>query len=218
MAIPADAARSRLEAALKTGAVLARFHDVETAAHLAGVARCTRVLASAVAPSWGLSPGVVSAIQLFSVVHDIGKVAVPGELLARNGPLDTDEMARMQAHTTAGAEIVDLLVARVGLQENAHLPLLRRIVRSHHENLDGSGYPDGLSGDAITAEVRIVAVADVYDALRSERPYKPSWPRADVLAHLRETRGRLYDADCVDAAFAHADELEGFRRPAAARR
>ncbi len=93
----------------------------------------------------------------------------------------------------------------------AALPVLRRIVRSHHELLDGSGYPDGLEEGDIAAEVRIVAVADVYDALRSERPYKDAWSREEVRTYLRATRGRLFDADCVDAALAHADELEEIR-------
>lgn len=201
-----------LDAALRTGAVLTRFRDHETAEHVERVSRSARILGAAVAGRWGLSDEVVEALALFSVAHDIGKVAVPETLLTKNGPLDEREVERMKTHTTAGAEIVDKLVADLGIQDHAHLSILKNVVRSHHELLDGSGYPDGLRGDMIPPEARIVVVADVYDALRSERSYKSAWSPDEALAYLVGASGSQFEPACVEALRASVKEIEAIRR------
>lgn len=206
-----------LDAALKTGALLTRFRDHETAEHVERVSRYARLVGNAVAPSWGLSDDVVEAIAIFSVAHDIGKVAIPESLIGKNGPLDADETERMKTHTTAGAAIVDGIVADLGIQDHDHLAILRNVVRSHHEVLDGSGYPDGLRGDAIPPEARIIVVADVYDALRSDRPYKKAWSHDEALAYVAASRGRLFEPECVDALLENASALDEIRRSVGSR-
>jgi HD-GYP domain-containing protein (c-di-GMP phosphodiesterase class II) len=201
-----------LEAALRTSTLLTRFRDHETAEHVERVSRYARLVAQEMAGRWGLADDVVEAIALFSVVHDVGKVAIPESLLGKPGPLAPDEMERMKAHTTAGVAIVDGIVADLGLQDHEHLGILHNVVRSHHELLDGSGYPDGLAGDAIPPEARIIVVADVYDALRSERPYKAAWSHDEALAYLAAARGTLFEPACVDALLAHATALQDIRR------
>jgi HD-GYP domain-containing protein (c-di-GMP phosphodiesterase class II) len=201
-----------LDAVLLTGAVLTRFRDHETAEHVERVSRSAWILGTAVASRWGLSDEVVEATALFAAAHDIGKVAIPESLISKHGPLDAEEFDQMKTHTTVGAEIVDGLVAELGIQDHAHLSILRNVVRSHHELLDGSGYPDGLRGDEIPAEARIVAVADVYDALRSERPYKPAWSPDEALAYLLPASGRLFEPECVEALRKSVKEIEEIRR------
>lgn len=198
----------RLDAALRTGALLTRFRDRETAEHVRRVGRAARVLAEALAPRWCLSDERVEAVAVFAMAHDIGKLAVPEGLLGKNGPLDERESARMKSHTVAGASMVEGMADELGLAHDANLALLSGIVRSHHELMDGSGYPDGLAGDAIPCEARLVAVADVYDALRSRRSYKGPWAQDEVLDYLRaESRAHL-DAEAVLAAIGNARELE----------
>jgi HD-GYP domain-containing protein (c-di-GMP phosphodiesterase class II) len=200
-----------LETALKAGEVFTRARDVETADHDARVSRVARLVGRTVAPIWNLPDRVVEVIALFAAAHDLGKVAVPDTILGKHGPLDARETRLMQTHTTAGAAIIDGIVRGLGIEDHEHLSILRTVVRSHHELLDGSGYPDGLRGDEIPPEARIVAVADVYDALTSPRPYKEAWSHADALAFLTSGRGTRFDPVCVDALLANASALEAIR-------
>jgi HD-GYP domain-containing protein (c-di-GMP phosphodiesterase class II) len=118
----------------------------------------------------------------------MGKLSVPTAILTKPGPLDDDEMAIVQMHAAWGDE----LLAQLGFPEH-----VRRAVRGHHERLDGTGYPDGLRGATLDLPTRILAVADVYDALVSDRVYRPAWEPQRALALLREGAGTAFDADCV---------------------
>src|SRR3954470_13800535 len=123
------------------------------------------------------------------LLHDIGKLAVPAEIINKPGALDDHELALMRTHPDAGAEMLDT---------NAYSPLIRAIVREHHERWDGQGYPQGLSGRAIHQLARIAAVADVYDAVTSERPYRPARPPHVGVQIIVEGAGTAFDAEVVD--------------------
>ena len=201
-----------LDASLQTGSLLTRFRDYETAAHVHRVAMYARRIAYALAPAWGLTDEWVEYLSRFAVAHDIGKLAVPERILFKAGSLSLAETEIMKSHSLVGTAIVDGLVVGLGLQRHAHIGLLRNIVRHHHEHFDGTGYPDGLAGEAIPREARIVTVADVYDALRCERTYKSAWGNAEVLDYVRSERGTSLDPECVDAFLAGADDLEEIGR------
>jgi putative two-component system response regulator len=125
-------------------------------------------------------------------LHDLGKIAVPDAILLKPGPLTAAETALMQTHTIVGATML----------ANGRTPQVRmaeQIARSHHEHWDGRGYPEGLAADSIPVGARIVAVADVYDALSHTRSYRPAWRFNDVYAYLLSQRGRHFDPDVMDA-------------------
>jgi putative two-component system response regulator len=137
--------------------------------------------------------------MLAGFLHDLGKVAVPDAVLLKPGPLDADELARIRLHPVIGAELVQTLRSLDGV---------RPIIRHHHERMDGSGYPDGLEGAAIPLGARIMAVVDVYDALRTARPYKSPMPHAAAIDVLRrETEKGAWDPRVLAAFIALAPDL-----------
>ena len=134
----------------------------------------------------------LKAIQAAAVLHDTGKIAVPEAILNKPGPLDRDEFAIMKQHAAVGADIISAI--------NFPYPV-EPIVRHHHENWDGSGYPTGLVGTAIPIGARILAVADCFDALTSDRPYRLSMSDAEALAIISDRRGKTDDPLVVDTFF-----------------
>ena len=124
-----------------------------------------------------------------AILHDVGKLHVPDSILKKPGPLEEEERIVMQHHTLAGERI---------LPDRPYFASARRVARSHHENWDGSGYPDGLKRDQIPMEARIVHLADVYDALTSVRPYKLAWSKEEALAYVRDQSGRMFDPALVE--------------------
>ncbi|WP_137133111.1 HD domain-containing phosphohydrolase [Rhizobium sp. FKY42] len=164
--------------------------DGETGQHLDRVA----VIARMIAEELGFDERQAREIFLASPLHDVGKLAVKDAILLKPGRLTPGEFAEMKKHTAFGQEIL----------KNSSSDLIRtaeRIAASHHEKWDGSGYPHGLKGTDIPIEARIVAVADVFDALCSERPYKEAWPLQKALQEIMNNSGRHFDPSCV-AAFA----------------
>jgi hypothetical protein len=139
----------------------------------------------------GLSTRRLRALAIGGLVHDMGKLSVPDSILKKPGPLDDDEYAIVQRHPEAGARL---------LQELGGFPTaVRRLVREHHERLDGTGYPRGLRADGIDLETRILAVCDVYDALISPRVYRPAWTHERAVDLLRRESGTAFDPRCVAA-------------------
>ena len=138
-----------------------------------------------------LAPSDVEIVGQAGLLHDIGKIGVPEPILRKHGALDAAEWTVMRRHPVTGAQIVAPF---------EHLAEAAVVIRHHHERCNGSGYPDGLAGDAIPLGARIVAVADVFDALTSERPYRTALPRQGALDHLVSEAGVTLDPDVVAAA------------------
>jgi putative nucleotidyltransferase with HDIG domain len=160
--------------------------DPYTAGHQQAVAR----LAAAIARELGLEPGRIEGIRLGAMIHDIGKVYVPAEILNRSGKLSAQEFEIIKSHPQVGYDII----------QGVEFPWpVREMVLQHHERLDGSGYPHGLQGDAITPEARILAVADVVEAISAHRPYRPARGLEAALAAIGAGRGTLFDPAAVDA-------------------
>jgi HD-GYP domain-containing protein (c-di-GMP phosphodiesterase class II) len=186
---------------------IAAVRDGETGAHLTRMARYSRAIALHLAGRFGFSDEFIEYLFQFAPVHDVGKISVPDHILLKPGPLSPEEFEVMKGHVDSGLEIVDLAVGDFAFVSTAHLEMLRQIVGCHHEKIDGSGYPRGLTGEAIPLAARIVAVADVFDALSSRRPYKPAWSNDEALAALRAEAGTKYDSDCVEALAMCMDEI-----------
>jgi HD-GYP domain-containing protein (c-di-GMP phosphodiesterase class II) len=203
-----------LAAAVKTAHDMVHYRDPETGAHMDRMARYSRLIAQHLAGTGAadLDDAVIEQIFEFAPLHDLGKLAVPDRILLKEGRLSDGERTEMKLHTVRGREMVDAIAHNFGLDRLDGLDLLRHIAQSHHETLDGQGYPEGLRGGAIPLEARIVAVADVFDALTSARPYKPSWSNEEALAWLRKLARSKFDEDCVEAlAFnmARVREIQG---------
>jgi PAS domain S-box-containing protein/putative nucleotidyltransferase with HDIG domain len=158
--------------------------------HSAGHQRRVSILATAIAIEMGLPEEQVERIRIASLVHDIGKIHIPSEILSKPSPLRKTEFELLKGHPAAGAEII----SRFAFPED-----ISTIVHQHHERLDGSGYPDGLKGDEILFEARILAVADVVEAMVSHRPYRPAHSFDEALEEISSRSGTLYDPAVVEA-------------------
>jgi HD-GYP domain-containing protein (c-di-GMP phosphodiesterase class II) len=202
-----SAART-LVAAVTTISNLTHVRDPETGSHLDRISRYARLIAMRLAPRHALDDEFIEHIFLYSPLHDIGKIGIPDHILLKPGRLTDEEMSLMRTHTLRGREIVDNLVANFGLHEVWHIDILRNIVELHHENMNGKGYPRGLKGTEIPLEARIVAVADVFDALTSPRPYKEAWSNDAAFATLRQLAGDKLDPECVAVLTENRAEVE----------
>jgi HD-GYP domain-containing protein (c-di-GMP phosphodiesterase class II) len=186
----------------------AELRDVETGAHLARMARYSRIIARGLVEPLDLSDEFVEAVFLYAPLHDIGKVGIPDRILLKPGRLDEAEWEVMKTHTIKGREMVDRIARDLGVGALRHDGVMRNIVELHHEKLDGTGYPHGLSGDQIPTEARIVSVADIFDALTSDRPYKTAWSVPDAFDELdRLAAGAKIDGACVGALKQATDEI-----------
>jgi response regulator RpfG family c-di-GMP phosphodiesterase len=173
----------------------------ETGAHLIRLQRYCRVLAeaAAVTPAFAgrLDPEFGQLVEAAAPLHDIGKVAIPDRVLNKPGPLTADERAVMQTHTTAGADTLAEVSARYPFA-TGFFHTATEIARHHHERWDGTGYPDRLAGEAIPLSARLVAVADVYDALRSRRVYKAALPHAEAVGQMLDFSAGHFDPALLD--------------------
>jgi HD-GYP domain-containing protein (c-di-GMP phosphodiesterase class II) len=184
---------------VSTALDISHHRDPETGAHLERMSRYTRLIARELAPRYQLSDEYVEFIYRFAPLHDVGKIAIPDRILLKPGKLTDEEFREMKRHTTMGCEIMDRMLSNFRLQGLEHISMLRNIIQLHHEAIDGSGYPLGLKGDNIPLEARIIAVADIFDALTSERPYKKAWSNEEAFTELRAMSVRKLDIDCVEA-------------------
>jgi putative two-component system response regulator len=184
---------------------LAEFRDADTGNHIQRTQEYVRVLATWYAGRSStprLNAMLIDELAKAAPLHDIGKVAIPDSILLKPGPLAADEWTVMKTHTEHGGDLLQRAVDRLG--EDAG-PLLRfgiEIARHHHEKWDGSGYPDGLAGEEIPLAARLMAVADVYDALISRRPYKEPMSHEVALMLIREGSGKHFDPELVEGLMA----------------
>lgn len=176
--------------------VAAEYKDDETGEHVLRMSHYSRVLARAA----GLGERHAEDILNASPMHDVGKIGIPDAILRKPGKLDAEEWKVMAGHVEIGARII-------GEHQTGLLAMARRIALCHHEKWDGSGYPQGLSGKDIPIEARIVAVADVFDALTSERPYKHAWPVEEAVELLQRERGRHFDPELIDLFIERLPEI-----------
>lgn len=186
----------------------ASLRDNDTGTHLDRIARYARLIARRLSPHRDVSDEFVELVFLFAPMHDIGKVGIPDAILHKPTELTPEERQEMDRHVELGLQIIDRLIDEFHLKSLAGIDVLRNIVGSHHELLDGSGYPNKLRGEQIPLEARIVTVADIFDALSSDRPYKAAWTleqALDALAQLADT-GKV-DPDCVAALRAERDSV-----------
>ena len=173
------------------------YRDIGTSAYLERMAHVAGLIAEGI----GMSEVEARLIELAAPLHDMGKIAIPDAILLKPGPLTEQETAIMRRHPRIGHELLTGSQSRF-IQTGAIVAL------RHHERYDGSGYPDGQIGEAIPLEARIVAVADVFDALISPRPYKEAWSIDAALAYLYAQRGRLFDPRCVEVLVRHRDRID----------
>ncbi|WP_404415813.1 HD-GYP domain-containing protein [Marinospirillum sp.] len=202
------AAIRTLTAAVRSTMALCAGRDPETGGHLERMAQYAQLIAANLEPKWTFSDRQIQHMLLFAPLHDLGKLAVPDRILLKKGKLTQEEFREMQNHTTRGIELLDNVVRTHGLENLPDVQMLKNIVLYHHEKMDGSGYPHGLSGEMIPIEARIIAVADVFDALTSERPYKKAWPVSVALEELQRIAGSHLDADCVEALLSQQQQVE----------
>jgi HD-GYP domain-containing protein (c-di-GMP phosphodiesterase class II) len=198
-----------LAAAVKTAHDMVHYRDPETGAHIDRMSRYARLIAQHLAATGAasLDDATIERIFEFAPLHDIGKLAVPDRILLKPGSLSDAEQAEMRQHTVRGREMVEAIAHNFGLEQLDGLDLLRHIAESHHETLDGKGYPHGLRDGEIPLEARIIAVADVFDALTSERPYKSSWSNDEAFAWLRRMARSRFDEACVEALVFNAQKV-----------
>ncbi len=180
---------------------LTESRDRATGAHLERMARYSGLIAEAI----GMSDEEVRVIEAAAPLHDIGKISVPDAILNKPGPLTDGERDIMREHPRMGFEVLRDSSSRF-VQMGALIAL------NHHERWDGSGYPQGLVGEQIPLAARIVAIADVLDALTTQRSYKDAWSMDDAMAYLQTHRGKMFDPRLVDALMAQADRAEEIRR------
>ena len=198
------------DATILAMASLAETRDEETGNHIRRTQNYVRELALALRAhprfSAYLTEARIELLYKSAPLHDIGKVGIPDRILRKPGRLDPAEFEIMKRHTTLGFEAIRAAEGMLGTPES-FLACAREIARSHQEQWDGSGYPDGLAGEAIPIPARLMAVADVYDALISRRVYKPALPHELAVAEILAGRGSHFDPDVVDAFAALAERF-----------
>lgn len=193
---------------------LAEYRDQETGFHLQRICEYTRIIAQQVYEqkpySFHLTATYPNDISLSSMLHDIGKVSIPDSILLKPGRLVGDEWEVMKKHTTSGWDILHHADKELG--EQSFLTLASTIALSHHEKYDGTGYPSGLRGERIPLSARISALADVYDALTTRRPYKEAWSHEKAVGEIRGLSQTHFDPVLVDIFSSVSDEFDGIRR------
>ena len=190
---------SRLEIVQRLG-LAAEYKDNETGLHVIRMSHFARILGLAA----GMTEAEADDLLHAAPMHDVGKIGIPDRVLQKPGPLDPDEWKIMQGHAQIGADII-------GQHGHGVLALARNIALTHHEKWDGSGYPNGLAGTAIPLEGRICAIADVFDALTSIRPYKKAWTEEEALDFLVKQKGKHFDPALVDLFLTQMPAIRAIR-------
>lgn len=174
----------------------AEYKDNETGMHVQRMSHYAKTLAMAA----GMDEEQADELRMASTMHDIGKIAIPDQILLKPGKLDHDEFDHMKKHAQIGANIL-------AKPRSALVALAHTIAITHHEKWDGSGYPHGLAGEDIPVEGRIAAIADVFDALTSERPYKKAWPVDEAVEFLQTQAGKHFDPQLIPLFIANLPQI-----------
>lgn len=191
---------SRVSEIIYRLSLISEYRDEDTWFHLLRISDSSHLLAK----KMSLSPEFYEMLRLASPLHDVGKVGIPDSILLKSGKLTEEEYGVMKSHTLIGAKIL----------EGSNYPLINlahTIALDHHERYDGSGYPRSLKNGDIPLAARIVAVVDVYDALRTERPYKPVWTVEKAVETIRSEREKHFDPEVVDVFLDSVDQINAFR-------
>lgn len=193
-----------MEGIIHTLSLIVETRDPYTAGHQRRVAE----LACAIAREMDLSEWQIEGVRITGLLHDVGKIAVPAEILSKPGPISENEFCIVKRHPEVGYEIL------IGIEFPS---LVMKAILQHHERLDGSGYPLGLSRQEVILEARILGVADVIEAMASHRPYRPAFGLESALQEISKESGILYDTDVVDVCLTlfHRRGF-GFQQPATA--
>jgi PAS domain S-box-containing protein len=192
--------RSSRQEVVERLACAIEMHDAESGRHVDWMARIASYLGSQL----GLDDEQILLLRAAAPMHDVGKVATPEALLRKPGPLSAEEREEMERHTEIGHQIL-------AGSENELLQMAARIALTHHEWFDGSGYPRGLAGEEIPIEGRIVAVADAFDALLSDRPYRPAMSVEETVEVIREERETHFDPEVADVLLEHLEDALDLR-------
>ena len=203
-----------LAAAVRTADNMVHFRDPETGGHIDRMSRYSRLIAMQLGASGAhsINDRMIERIFEFAPLHDLGKIGIPDRVLLKPGSLTPEELELMRSHTTRGLAMVEDIAKNFGLEHLEGLDLLRNIAQYHHETLDGQGYPKGLKGGEIPIEARIVAVADIFDALTSVRSYKAAWSNEEAFAMLKKLAKDKLDADCVQALILNEEKVKEIQK------
>ncbi|MFO7608010.1 MAG: HD domain-containing protein [Candidatus Krumholzibacteriia bacterium] len=207
MRLVGELSRSR-DAVIRGMALLAEIRDPHIGGHLSRICEYSGHLARLLAGRMGyhqVTREFIDAIARSAALHDVGKVGIPDSILLKPGKLTADEYGVMKTHTVTGAELLRGLMQTFG--EYTLISMGAEVALCHHEWWDGSGYPRGLAGREIPLAARIVAIADVYDALTSRRIYKAAWSQDETMQALREKAGTQFDPDLVEVFLSRPDQL-----------
>ncbi len=197
--------RMTREEMLNALVIVAKFRDRETGGHLQRIRKYVEILLCSLARSHPFSSHGIRLISHAAMLHDIGKIGIPDSILLKKGSLDDVEFSVMKTHTTLGSAA--MLESMRHIRGDSSLMYAREIAEAHHERWDGTGYPHGISGRDIPLTARVLAVADVYDALISNRPYKEALPHADAVRIVSEGSGSHFDPEVVDGFLANEKEF-----------
>lgn len=182
--------------------------DQVTQAHNERTSVYARIIAERMGRAAGLDEWQIHAVGRFAPLHDLGKIAVPDTVIHKPDLLDEGEWAMIRSHCEKGAEMIGGVLHAMGADSLEHSRMVRNIVLHHHEAVDGSGYPRGLTECCIPVEARIVAVADVFDALTTPRAYKAAWSVGSALSAMDRLKGVKLDGECVNALMRERPEVE----------
>jgi putative two-component system response regulator len=190
-----DIEETRLDVIRRLGRA-AEYKDNETGFHVIRMSKYCEQLALKA----GMSPEKVSVILNASPMHDVGKIGIPDAVLLKPGKLDADEWEIMKSHSIIGGEILSE-------GDSDLMRMAQTVALTHHENYDGSGYPNGLAGEEIPVEGRITAICDVFDALLSDRPYKKAWTFDEAVGFMREQSGIKFDPELLELFLGITDKI-----------
>jgi putative two-component system response regulator len=178
-------------------AMAATYHDVDTGSHIDRMSD----YAAAIAGELGWTQDQQELLRIAAPMHDVGKIGIPDAILRKQGQLTPEEWENMREHPAIGARIL-------GGSTSKLLQMAEIIALTHHERFDGKGYPEGLRGEGVPLVGRIVALADVFDALTTDRPYKEAWSLEEALERVREESGKHFDPKVIDAFFRALPEVQ----------